>query len=153
VRALERPAFTNKFHQMGVTSIQTDPRAEHMALSGSYDEQLRLFDLRMAHKELCALALGGGIWCARWHPTQRGAILAACMHNGFQLARAHEGHGRLEHVGSYGAHSGGDSLAYGADWSHQPARQPAGGFLAATCSFYDHTLHLWEAPRHTLQAC
>lgn len=143
VRAPERPTFTNKCHTMGVTSIQADPRADHVVATGSYDERLRLVDLRVPQRELCALPLGGGVWCARWHPTVSGALLAACMHNGFQLARARDGHARLESAGSYAGHGVGDALAYGADWSH--ATDGGGGScLAATCSFYDHSMHLWE---------
>jgi diphthamide biosynthesis protein 7 len=34
------------------------------------------------------------------------------------------------------------SLAYGADWSRLPADM--GETLVATCSFYDHTMHVWK---------
>ncbi|KAG8459089.1 hypothetical protein KFE25_002496 [Diacronema lutheri] len=145
-RAVERPAVANgKGHAMGVTSIHTDPRAEHIVLTGSYDEHVRAIDLRMAQRELCSIALGGGVWCARWHPHVAGAIVAACMHNGFHFARACEGHARLERVGACAARDVGDSLAYGADWSHEPPR--GASVLGATCSFYDRTLRLWTASR------
>lgn len=154
-RAPTRPAFTNsKSHAMGVTSIQTDPRGEHRVLTGSYDEQLRIIDLRMPTTALCALPLGGGVWCARWHPRERGAILTACMHNGFQIARA-RAEDQLEHVASYEGHGVGDALAYGADWSHAPATDTSAGrarLLGATCSFYDHALHLWAVPAGLVSA-
>jgi diphthamide biosynthesis protein 7 len=35
------------------------------------------------------------------------------------------------------------SLAYGADWSRLPSK--GGQSLAASCSFYDHAMHLWRA--------
>lgn len=143
VRALERPAFVNrKGHSMGVTSIQSDPRAEHIVLTGSYDEHLRTFDLRMPQRELCSLALGGGVWCAHWHPRMPGAIVTACMHNGFHLVRACDGHAGLEHAGVCSDRQVGDALAYGADWSHAPPGE-GGHLIGATCSFYDHTLELW----------
>jgi diphthamide biosynthesis protein 7 len=151
-RAPSRPAFINsRSHTMGVTSIQTDPRSEHHVLTGSYDERLRIVDLRMPTTELCALPLGGGVWCARWHPRDPGAILTACMHNGFHIARA--GGDQLEHVASYEGHGVGDALAYGADWSHAPAHDTSTGparLLGATCSFYDHALHLWAVPTSLL---
>jgi diphthamide biosynthesis protein 7 len=36
------------------------------------------------------------------------------------------------------------SLAYGADWSRLPMKNSEDTTLVATCSFYDHTLHLWR---------
>lgn len=145
LRCVGSPAFANrKGHSMGVTSIQTDPRSEHTILTGSYDEHLRLFDVRMPQRELCALALGGGVWCARWHPRVPGAIVAACMHNGFHLARSRGDHAELAHVGRCAAPDIGAALAYGADWSHERAGE-GGSLLGATCSFYDHSLQLWAA--------
>lgn len=35
-------------------------------------------------------------------------------------------------------------LAYGADWSRLPSEDGAGS-LITTCSFYDHTMHVWRA--------
>ena len=35
------------------------------------------------------------------------------------------------------------SLAYGVDWSF--GEKSDNGTLVASCSFYDHTLHLWRA--------
>lgn len=43
-----------------------------------------------------------------------------------------------------------DALAYGADWARGPGRasaDPDGPHLAATCSFYDHQLRLWDVAR------
>lgn len=34
------------------------------------------------------------------------------------------------------------SLAYGADWSYAPSGSR--GTIIGSCSFYDHTLHLWR---------
>ena len=35
------------------------------------------------------------------------------------------------------------SLAYGADWSRLPEKNSEN--LVASCSFYDHAMHLWRA--------
>ena len=57
------------------------------------------------------------------------------------LERGHgkQGKGWAE-VGRFDEHG---SLAYGVDWSRLPASQ--GGSLVASCSFYDHAMHMWRA--------
>lgn len=35
------------------------------------------------------------------------------------------------------------SLAYGADWSFSPSKSN-NDTIIGSCSFYDHTLHLWR---------
>lgn len=37
------------------------------------------------------------------------------------------------------------SLAYGADWSRLETDDTTQESLVATCSFYDHTMHVWNA--------
>lgn len=107
---------------------------------------------------------GGGAWRLRWHPSDPTLMLAACMYNGFAVARAAAGFGAIDIVETYSGHQ---SIAYGADWYHPPAAAAAaagggaaagaaagaqqegagggggGGHLVATCSFYDRRLHLW----------
>lgn len=77
---------------------------------------------------------GGGVWRAKHRPTADGEWLVAAMHAGFFHVKA-DGAGALSVAQHYEAHS---SLAYGADWHR-------GGRAVATCSFYDHALHLWRA--------
>ncbi|OCF39592.1 WD40 repeat domain 85 [Kwoniella heveanensis CBS 569] len=105
---------------------------------------------------------------------RKGDILNACMHDNFKIVRLDPsllshfddndismsigGHGDVdaksgwEIVKQFEAH---DSLAYGADWSRLPGRSdsigagvdrdcPAEGSLIASCSFYDHAMHLWR---------
>jgi diphthamide biosynthesis protein 7 len=45
-----------------------------------------------------------------------------------------------EIVGRFEGHA---SLAYGADWCRLPPT--TGGSLIVSCSFYDHTMHMWRA--------
>lgn len=154
---LDTPIFRDrKSHQMGVCSIQTNPFAEHELITGSYDENLRLWDMRMIHKPLTRveLGLGGGVWRLRWHPLDKGLVLAACMHSGFSILRV-DGD-VVEVAEEYKAH---ESLAYGADWfqgewgraesnsldSISGSNKEKGSrSLVATCSFYDKALHVWE---------
>jgi diphthamide biosynthesis protein 7 len=101
----------------------------------SYDAKLRLFDKRATARPLSELDVGGGIWRARWHPTEPSRLLVACMHDGFKVVDASDStspsiSARLDEHGS---------LAYGADWT-----RATGGTVAATCSFYDHSLKSWR---------
>jgi diphthamide biosynthesis protein 7 len=80
-------------------------------------------------------------------------MLIACMHDGFKVVDLDLA--LVGDISSAGAtddetgcavatrFDGHTSLAYGADWSRLPADQE--GSLVATCSFYDHTMHVWRA--------
>ena len=99
------------------------------------------------------------MWRLKWHPEDAGLALAACMHAGFKVLRlegSHASDGEPASLREVAAHrqgtdacvkaagivEGGAGLAYGADWAHPGPN--ADTALAGTCSFYDHTLHLWS---------
>lgn len=159
-QGLDSAVFRNKkTHSMGVCSVQTNPQIEHSLITGSYDENLRLWDMRMSVRPVMKLGmgLGGGVWRLKWHPLDQGLILAACMHYGFVLVRVDAD--AMDVVEEYKEH---ESLAYGADW-YQGAWSKSGPekpsentgkeslrSLAATCSFYDKALHVWEPDRKSV---
>ena len=88
------------------------------------------------------MCTGGGVWRAKWHPSDPELLLAACMYNGYAVVRVPAAEaGGLETVETYEHGSG--SLSYGADWCRAEAAG-GGGSLAATASFYDRQLHLWS---------
>ena len=65
------------------------------------------------------------------------------MHDGFKVLRLDFGRGDrgAEVLRHFDAHA---SLAYGVDWSYASNRGgDEEGTLIASCSFYDHALHLW----------
>jgi diphthamide biosynthesis protein 7 len=109
----------------------------------SYDNTVTLFDARNSYTPLTKIDVGGGAWRVKWHPcsARKNDLLVACMHDGFKVVSFSldlpNVHGEI--VRRFDAH---ESLAYGADWSFDPQEDPM--TLIATCSFYDHKLHLWN---------
>ncbi|KAF0703825.1 Aste57867_7503 [Aphanomyces stellatus] len=143
VRAAERPTFLKRdIHTMGVCSIHTHPHDEHVVAVGSYDETITLWDVRNFKQPTTQYSTGGGVWRLKWHPlaSHKSLLLAACMHNGFQIldvstpeptVRAH--------------YTKQTSLAYGVDWWHNPTIVASDTPVVGSASFYDHAFHVWHA--------
>lgn len=86
---------------MGVCSLQSHPRKDHLFASGrwavcvcvcvmfhslySYDERVLVWDIRTMKKPLKETSVGGGVWRVKWHPTNSDLMATACMHNGFRI--------------------------------------------------------------------
>ncbi|KAJ7092733.1 WD40-repeat-containing domain protein [Mycena epipterygia] len=143
-QGFSQPIFTNKRFEAGITTIQSHPHVENLFAVGSYDNTVRLFDKRKMSVPVTQVDVGGGAWRVKWHPsaTRKDDLLVACMHDGFKVVHfATEtdatGLGGGEIVKRFDSHA---SLAYGADWSFADNGRET---LIASCSFYDHSLHLW----------
>ncbi|KAK7003647.1 diphthine methyltransferase [Biomphalaria glabrata] len=139
VRDLSHPTFCSKRHSMGVCSIQSHPVNEHIVATGSYDENLIIWDNRQWKEPLDSIALGGGIWRIKWDPFFGTSILTATMYNGAHIIDCREiGKNTLSISVEYQDHN----LAYGADWCRLKTEGKTA--IVSTCSFYDHSLHLWK---------
>ncbi|KAJ9577190.1 hypothetical protein L9F63_006247 [Diploptera punctata] len=120
-------------HDAGVTSLHTNVMREHVLASGSYDEQLRIWDTRSMKRAVNVIRLTGGVWRLKWDPHKWEHLLASCMHGGFCIVNTSDESPKI--VAQYEEHK---SLAYGSDWCHLKGEQR----FIATCSFYDHKLCL-----------
>ncbi|KAF8489573.1 WD40-repeat-containing domain protein [Gautieria morchelliformis] len=144
-----QPASLNKRFDAGVTTIQSNPHLQYTLAVGSYDSTVRLFDTRQLSRPVTHAQVGGGAWRVKWHPdaARKHHLLVACMHDGFKVVdfdplTSNDTNPSCSWRISarFDRH---ESLAYGVDWSHAPASEK--GSLIASCSFYDHSLHLWRA--------
>jgi diphthamide biosynthesis protein 7 len=127
---------------MGVCCIAQNPLEGNMLLTGSYDEYLRVWDMRSMAKPVNekSLNLGGGVWRIKYHPSIADVILAACMHNGFAIVKV--GTKDATVMETYCKH---ESLAYGADWQTSEVEEHnTDSSVIATCSFYDRLLRVWK---------
>ncbi|TYZ67138.1 hypothetical protein PybrP1_009700 [[Pythium] brassicae (nom. inval.)] len=138
------PLFTNaRAHSMGVCSLQFHPHDERLVVVGSYDEHVSVWDHRNMKVPLALHATGGGVWRLKWHPqaSRQDYLLAACMHNGFQVLKLDAARGALARTVHYERH---ESLAYGVDWWRDAKSLAAAAPVVGSCSFYDHVFHVWR---------
>ncbi|EFI28615.1 WD-40 repeat-containing protein [Coprinopsis cinerea okayama7 len=136
----ERPVMVNRKFEAGVTCIQSHLVDSDLVAVGSYDEKVRFFDTRNLLRPLDELGVGGGAWRIKWHPSasRQNELLIACMHDGFKVGR-YSKDTPSSILSEFREH---ESLAYGADWSFSEGGEKT---PIATCSFYDHKLHVWSA--------
>lgn len=112
IRDNTRPAFVSKRHQMGVCSIQSHPFLENIFASGSYDEEVLVWDKRSMKTPLTSASLGGGVWRIKWNPLNGDFILTATMYNGTHIMDfKNSNNGIMPIVATHSDHN----LAYGAD--------------------------------------
>jgi diphthine methyl ester acylhydrolase len=156
--------FTSRQHDMGVTAGEWHPSCEHTFASGSYDEHVRIWDVRaVARGPTETVAVGGGVWRVRWHPTWHqlhsdsasssssrssgdGVILSACMHGGAKVIRTAAQQSSSSEDAVLTQTDEHTSMVYGADWCRSADSLNSDQPVVATCSFYDHKLCLWRAP-------
>lgn len=164
-------ATNHRHHQAGVVAILSptplwNSSHPHQLWTGSYDDHLRIFDLRVVNDSLFAgipptvaheQNLGGGVWRLVPRPNLD-EVLACCMYDGGRVispgmaASVPPTNGAPPTTTDIdpgaGAGSGdgfsvvktfkGDheSMVYGGDWINDDQ------FI--TCSFYDKVVHVWN---------
>ncbi|XP_015590736.1 diphthine methyltransferase isoform X2 [Cephus cinctus] len=143
LRMSPKPVSINRSHHTGVTSLHCNSSKEFSLASGSYDETLRLWDTRNIARPLSELNLGGGIWRLKWDPFFKDYLLAACMYDGFKIINCQQSSNPVI-IAQYMEHK---NISYGCDWSFSTSEEFSPDSsknlaLIATCSFYDHILHL-----------
>lgn len=137
LRDASRATMVNrKTHGAGVTCVSPSPHDDTVVATGSYDDHVRLWDVRALKSPVSELNVGGGVWRCRWHPTRR-ALACAAMGGGAALVDAHDSALRLQYT--YGEHG---SIVYGADWMRVSDAKE----VLVTCSFYDKMVRCWSAP-------
>ncbi|EFA76071.1 WD40 repeat-containing protein [Heterostelium album PN500] len=134
---LSTPTITKRC-DMGVTSIHCHPHRENIVAVGSYDENLRVWDLRSMRSPVSTTALGGGVWRVKWHPSsdKQDQLVTACMGGAFNKLTFNNELTSADIETYNGQHQ---SIAYGVDWSSSSENQYIG-----CCSFYDKLLSIWS---------
>ncbi|XP_023024478.2 diphthine methyltransferase [Leptinotarsa decemlineata] len=135
------PVSKNRSHGAGVTSIHSNISKENILATGSYDEHIRLWDIRNMRAEMNLIKMPGTLWRLKWDPFDQNYLLAACMLGGVHIVDVADIH-QLNIAGSYHEHK---NISYGADWCHLDTEscdkfEQDGQFIIGTCSFYDHLL-------------
>ncbi|TPX49042.1 hypothetical protein SeLEV6574_g01712 [Synchytrium endobioticum] len=134
--------FRNKSHLMGVTYILPHPSQTHphILMTGSYDEYLRIFDVRKPSTPLYEEVLleGGGVWKLKPNKLENDTyrVLAACMHAGVTVFDVDSDLNVIKGDQVYKGHK---SFVYGVDWY--------GDEGGVSCAFEDNSVHVWTLDR------
>ncbi|KAK4472037.1 hypothetical protein MN116_005412 [Schistosoma mekongi] len=147
-------------HSMGVCSVQNYSDVEHFISTGSYDEALYIWDLRMIHSSydfvsipLHSCHFGGGVWRHKWGP--HNCVIVSAMHGGFAVAHLPQSsfscqdEAAKDSVHKFRCTNG--QLAYGIDWGLFHGINEKEDFFKSTvvsCSFYDNTIEFGEITVH-----
>ncbi|XP_055334409.1 diphthine methyltransferase-like [Paramacrobiotus metropolitanus] len=134
-------------HEAGVTSIVNRMAFPSLLFTGSYDENLRVWDKRNLKDSVGAIGLGGGVWRIKQNPIRREIFACACMQGGARIVEY-----RDPDFVVLDTFMTDRQLVYGIDWSvpirsdNLDSQKISDGlqFELAACSFYDHVLDFFS---------
>mmetsp|Transcript_7489 Transcript_7489/g.14209 ORF Transcript_7489/g.14209 Transcript_7489/m.14209 type:complete len:489 (+) Transcript_7489:130-1596(+) len=158
MRTCHKPMHVQDDFEAGVTAVSYHPRLEHIFAVGSYDEKIRIWDMRKLGGRssngglpLDCIDVGGGVWRIKWHPWDGNRMLVGAMHGGcrvLQIDGIQHVETTLDSVGvnsritkEFKEHK---SMAYGADWILSSSENYDLD-AATSCSFYDKAAYIWNA--------
>lgn len=142
---------SHRHHDAGVVAVLPLTRSwntanPHHLWTGSYDDHLRVLDLRILDpanpqlvpgrtpRVLHSHNLGGGVWRLIPNPSEDKRLLVCCMYDGARIAQPDPLDGASVTHYYKGDHQ---SMCYGGDWATKDN-------FVATCSFYDNVVQVWS---------
>lgn len=126
--------FTNSSHEAGVCSIQSNPLSPYIIATGSYDEQIRVWDSRCIRRTpLAQVGTKGGIWRIKWHKSKKDKMVVASMYGGFDVIDFGKDFVPKQQT-TFNIEEG--ALAYGVDWLCNENNCDT----IASCTFYNRKL-------------
>ncbi|KAF8424033.1 WD40-repeat-containing domain protein [Tirmania nivea] len=120
-------------HGAGVTAIMARPD-NFTLLTGSYDDNLRIIDLR-TRRVVGQINLGGGVWRLGKRGTDGRSVIASCMYVGSRLVGFGEDLRTPSVVARFEEH---ESMNYACDI------HPMDPDIVVSCSFYDQRVCIWD---------
>jgi diphthamide biosynthesis protein 7 len=146
----------SKEHEAGVTAADWHPSLPNVFATGSYDENIRIWDDRALRRPVITEKASGGLWRLKWRAREGrvgSRLVAACMHGGLQVYNWSYGdesstndeskgpetyQGALVPLSSFSNGQEGQ-LIYGLDTLAEDTEE---SIKLAACSFYENKLYI-----------
>lgn len=127
-----------EFHNGGITHLNQYFNDEKTIISGSYDENITLFDLRDSSKYMKKQKINVSIWDIKQIEKEGKYLFVSCIYDGLNGYHIIEDNLTfLENTFQFNEHN---SIVYGIDY----VRINDNKFLFSSCSLYDNLICYWE---------
>ncbi|KAI1726941.1 diphthine methyltransferase [Ditylenchus destructor] len=131
-----QPHMLNKSHNSGVTFVRQLPGDANFLITGSYDDCMRIFDLRNISSPVNELKVNGGVWHVE-QMDDSNFLLAACMYGGWNVVERDPVSKNLRLIHT---NTDCDQLLYGAS----SRKIKTGIYRIGLCTFNDKTVYEYE---------